>query len=208
MVASLLALLAVSAAVPTARNTLPSEVSESLQQALVVPGGRMVLLSWSQAGACRVRQASVPRSIGGSGRVAVKITGSNCTAWGWAEVEVWAQTAVVSQAIRAGEPIGASLRIVEQEIRPGRVPFLPPDSAITARYLPSDTLLSTTDVSIQPSIARDPIKIVFLSGSVAIEANGRRTTCMRGRACAVLASGKHVEGYFGESGRLIVEVPQ
>jgi hypothetical protein len=222
MVVLVLALLAGPAATSAAREVLPSEVGEALIQALVVPGGRIVTHGWSETGTCRSRQArhgdqgktsrglqiSVPRPIDGSGRVAVKVSGPNCTGWGWAEVTVWAPTAVTTRAVRAGEPVSSAVRVTEQEVRSGRPPFLPAANAVAARFLPSGAALGELDVAEHAGAAGDPVKIVFLSGSVAIEASGRRTTCVRSRACAVLPSGRHVEGYFGDGGQLIVEVPR
>jgi hypothetical protein len=48
----------------------------------------------------------------------------------------------------------------------------------------------------------------LVSGAVSIETHGRRSQCLHGRDCAVLSSGKHVEGHIDEGGRLIVEVPR
>jgi flagella basal body P-ring formation protein FlgA len=195
MVVSLLALLAVSAAEPTAREILPSEVSESLTQALVVPGGRIVVLDWSGPQRCHVRSANVARPIDGSGRVAVKVTGQGCSGWGWVRLEVWAETAVTTRAVRAGEELSSATTLAEREIHSGR-------------SLPAGMVLDMDSASGSRVAVGDPVKVVFLSGSVAIEMQGRRTTCIRARDCAVLPSGKHVEGRLDDSGRLLVEVPR
>jgi flagella basal body P-ring formation protein FlgA len=208
MVALQLALLVASSAVPTAPEVLPGEVSESLQRALVVPAGRIVPLRWTLSGQCRVASASVPRPIDGSGRVAVKVSGRGCSGWGWAEVQVWAETSVTTRVVRAGERLGSGVTVAEREIRPGHLPFIAPDDAIASHTLPLGAAIGPTDVSRTSVTVGDPIKIVFVSGSVAIETQGRRTTCFRARDCAVLASGKHVEGHIDDNGRLIVEVPR
>lgn len=205
MVATLLALLAVSIAEPTAREILPNEVSESLARALVVPGARIVPIAWSGKSDCRIRSASVPRVIAGSGRVAVKFTGARCSGWGWAEVEVWAETAVTTRLVRAGEPIEDAVAMVEREIRPGQSPFAPGAGALALRVLPAGTLLSASDVGRTAVVAGDPIKVLVAAGLIAIETRGRRISCPGGHACAVLPSGKHVQGRVDEMGRLIVE---
>ncbi len=207
MVAFLLALLAVSDAAPATREILPREVSESLTHALAVPGARIVPITWSAPANCRVRNASVSHAIEGSGRVAVKFYGRGCTGWGWVHLEVWAETAVTTRAVRAGESLASSFAMIEQEVRPGRMPFVPPDGAVAVRGLPSGTTIHATDVGKSAVVAGDPVKILVVSGVLAIEAQGRRIPCAPTRACAVLSSGKHLEGHMDDSGRLIVEVP-
>jgi hypothetical protein len=208
MVVSLLALLAASASAPAAGAILPSEVSETLTRSLTIPGGRIVPLAWSTSDNCRIRTASIPRAIQGSGRIAVKFAGTNCTGWGWVRLEVWAETAVTTRAIRAGESMATAIALVEKEMKPGHMPFIPPDGSVAARMLPAGTSVSQGDVSRSAVVAGDRVKIVVMSGILAIETQGRRVACPANRACAVLPSGKRVEGHMDDTGRLIVEVPQ
>jgi len=207
MVAILLALHAVSGLAPSAQNFLPSEVSESLTRALAIPGARIVPISWSGPANCPIRNASVPHAIDGSGRVAVKFAGRGCSGWGWVHLEIWAETAVTTRAVRAGEPLDSSFTQIEQEVRPGRMPFVPPDGAVAVRGLPSGTVIRAADVGKSAVVAGDPVKILVVTGVLAVEAHGRRVPCGQNKACAVLASGKHLEGRMDDVGRLIVEVP-
>jgi len=207
MVAFLLALLAVSDAAPAAQEILPREVSESLTHALTIPGARIVPLTWSAPVNCRIRNASVAHAIDGSGRVAVKFSGRGCTGWGWVQLEVWAETAVTTRAVRAGESLASSFAMIEQEVRPGRMPYTPSDGAVAVRGLPSGTTIHASDVSRSTVVAGDPVKILVVSGVLAVEAQGRRIPCGQSHACAVLSSGKHLEGQMDDHGRLIVEVP-
>jgi hypothetical protein len=207
MVALLLALLAVPDAAPAAQEILPSEVSESLTHALMIPGARIVPLSWSATASCRIRNASVPHGIDGSGRVAVKFSGRGCTGWGWVHLELWAETAVTTRAVRAGEAMASAYSMIEQEVGLGRMPFVPLAGAVAGRNIPSGTILRPGDVSASAVLAGDPVKIMVVSGVLVVEAQGRRVSCGGSRACAVLASGKHLEGRMDDSGRLIVEVP-
>ena len=208
MVALLLALHAVSEPASAGREFLPSAVSESLSHALAIPGARIVPLSWSAPTGCQVRNASVPRPIDGSGRVAVKFTGRNCSGWGWVRLEIWSESAVTTRTLRAGEAVESGFAMVEQEVKSGRVPFVPSAGAVAVRSLPAGTALGPKDVSMSAVVAGDPVKIVVAAGAVAIETQGRRVACARSRTCAVLATGKHVEGHMDDSGRLIVEVPR
>ena len=207
-IALLFALFAAPELAPALRDVVPSEVGASLTGALAIPGARIVPLSWSAPRHCRIRSASVPQPIEGSGRGAVKLVGEGCVGWGWVHLEVWADTAVVTRAVRAGEILAPALTVVEKEIKPGRVPFVPPRGAVAVHAMPTGTMVGPSDVSGSTVVAGDPIKIVVVAGALAVETQGRRTTCGRGRACAVLSSGKHVEGEIDESGHLIVEVPR
>jgi hypothetical protein len=201
-----LALLAVSTTAPTVRENLPSEVSESLKQALVVPGARMSVISYSGLGTCNVRQASVPHPVEGSGKVAVKYSGKGCAGWIWVRLEVWADTTVTTRLVRAGEPIASGSALVEREMRPGQLPFIPPSGAVASHSMPAGTMVGPGDVATAAIAMGEPLAVVFVSGAVAIETRGRRSPCLRDRTCATLATGKHVEGQLDASGRLIVEV--
>ncbi|HEY5285068.1 MAG TPA: hypothetical protein VIM14_19905 [Polyangia bacterium] len=207
MVALLLALFAASDPAPAGREILPSAVSESLTRALAVAGARIVPLSWSAPAGCRVRNASVAHALDGSGRVPVKISGPGCAGWGWAVVEVWAQAAVTTRAVRAGEALNASLAVIEREVKSGHMPYLPSDGAVAIRSLSAGSVVTPADVGKSTIVAGDPVKILVVSGVLAVEAQGRRIPCGQSRACAVLSSGKHLEGHMDDSGRLIVEVP-
>ncbi len=208
MVALLLVFFAASSAVPTAREILPGEVSESLQRALVVPSGRIVPVRWTAPAGCRVTSAAVPRPIDGSGRIPVRVSGRGCSGWGWVDLQVWAETSVTTRVVRTGEVLASAAIVVEHEIRPGHLPFIAPPDAIASRTLPMGSPIDATDVSRSTVALGDPIKVVFVAGAVTIETQGRRSNCLRTRDCAVLPSGKHVEGHIDEGGRLIVEVPR
>ena len=122
-------------------------------------------------------------------------------------MEVWAQAAVTTRAVRAGETLDSSFAVIEHEVKQGHVPYLPPDGAVAIRSLSAGTVVSPADVGKSTVVAGDPINILVVSGVLAVEAHGRRIPCGQSRACAVLASGKHLEGRMDDSGRLIVEVP-
>ncbi len=206
MVALLVALLAASPAYAPGGQAPPDEVNRALARALVVPEARLVVERFTAPANCRVTGASVPRPIDGSGRVGVKVSGRGCTAWAWADVQVWAATSVTTRVVRTGERLGSASRVIEREIRPGQVPFIVGADALASRTLPLGNLIQPDDVSRTGTTLGDQVKVVFISGAVAIETQGRRSGCLRGRDCAVLASGRHVEGHMDEAGRLIVEV--
>jgi flagella basal body P-ring formation protein FlgA len=122
-------------------------------------------------------------------------------------VEVWAQAAVTTRAVRAGEALNASVAVIEHEVKSGHMPYLPPDGAVAIRSLSAGAVVNPADVGKSTVVAGDPVKILVVSGVLAVEAQGRRIPCGQSRACAVLSSGRHLEGHMDDRGRLIVEVP-
>ncbi len=50
------------------------------------------------------------------------------------------------------------------------------------------------------------VKVLIVSGALAIEQTGHAIPCARGKSCALLPSGKHVEGTLVD-GRLMVPLP-
>jgi hypothetical protein len=205
-----LAFLFAAAVSPPPGNAanLPREVSEALSAALTVPGGRIVPLGWTghlPAG-CRLRQATVSGSVTGSARLPVKLYGQGCSGWGWAQFEVWAPAALTTRPVRAGEPLQPALRIEDREIRSGRVGVVPPPGALAARNLPRGVVLELSHVAGSALASGETVKVTVLTGPLAIETTGRAIACGAGKTCAVLASGRHVEGRL-EDGRLLVELP-
>jgi len=205
-----LALLLATAAAshPTGAANLPPEVSEVLSRALTVPGARIVPLGWApqMPAGCVLRQAVLGGTVTGSGRMPVKLYGQNCTGWGWVRFEVWAPAAITTRPVRAGERLQPALSVEDREIRSGHAGFVPPPNALAARALPRGTLLEPSHVAGATLASGESVKVVVMSGPLAIEVQGRAISCGVGRLCAVLPSGRHVEGHL-EEGRLLVDAP-
>jgi hypothetical protein len=129
-----------------------------------------------------------------------------CTGWLWADVRVMGPTPVARRAIRAGEPVApGAVRLEQREIRAGQAP------AVLGPDVVADRLIAAGQV-IEPSAVRaagprngEALKVVLVSGGLQIEQLGHALACGRAQ-CAVLPSGKHVEGTLVE-GRLMVTVP-
>jgi len=67
-------------------------------------------------------------------------------------------------------------------------------------------VLQPSDVAGATIASGETVKVIVMSGPLAIELQGRAISCGSGRICAVLPSGRHVEGHLDE-GRLLVDVP-
>jgi flagella basal body P-ring formation protein FlgA len=182
-------------------------VSEALSQALTIAGGRIVPTAWEvrMPSGCRIERASLSGSVTRSARLPVKLHGSACMGWGWVRFEVWAPVATTQRPVRAGEPLRRVMAIQDREIKLGRPGFVPPEGATAARDLPAGTVLGPEHVAGSALAAGETVKVLVLNGGLVVETQGRALGCGPGKTCAVLSSGRHVEGRF-QDGHLLVEL--
>jgi hypothetical protein len=191
-----------------AETTLPAPVSAAVAGALAVSGARVVATSYSASlpRACEPTSATVTRPIEGSGRYAVKLAGSGCVGWGWVRLELWAPVPVTTRQVREGEALAGAVTLVERQITTGHGPPVLAPSAVAARPLLRGQAVTAQQVRQGGSGAGEAVKVVVRAGGVEVATAGRMVGCGRGRTCAVLASGKHVEGQLAD-GILLVEAP-
>jgi hypothetical protein len=208
---ALLALLLVSVA-PAAwaehAIDLPAPVQAALDGAVAVAGARVVPVSYtpSSGRGCEAESASINRPVDGSGRFAVKLTGQGCTAWAWLKVDVWAQVPITTRLVRAGERLDDAVTFVDRQITSGRAPVALPPGSVAARPLARGQTVMPEHVKRTGGNSGETVKVLVQAGALVVETSGRIVSCGRDKTCAVLASGKHVEGRIIE-GRLLVEVP-
>ncbi len=190
-------------------------VRHAIERALAAPGARIDNAVEERGSArpldCQVTQAEVAQPIEASGRLAVKISGraargGHCELWIWARVRVVAPVAVASRALRAGDPLDGAYTTEERELRLGHAPAVIGPSSVATRALAAGQMLDASVVAEPTLRSGDVVKVVVVSGSLVIEQTGRAVPCVRGRSCAVLASGKQVEGELVD-GRLMVQSP-
>ena len=187
----------------------------ALDAAVTIPGARTDLLALEKTGAdCATdgpaTRMEAARPIDGSGRVALKLTGVKasgrpCEVWAWARVKVYADVPVARRAIRAGEELGDAVRSEEREIKPGHVPATLTPASIAERALGAGQMIEADAVRAPGPRPGESVKVAIVSGTLFIEQTARVVSCGRGRVCAVLPSGKHIEGTL-ENGRLKVEL--
>jgi flagella basal body P-ring formation protein FlgA len=185
----------------------------ALAAALALPGGRaeLVALEPSLPAGCAVASAAAPRPFAASGRVALRLegttaAGARCEGWAWARVRVLAPALVVARDVADGAPIAGAAEPQEREVLAGRPPLatLPP-GATASRALAAGTVLEPQHVRVGPRPG-EPVAVVVRVGAIEAEQPGRAVACARGRACALLPSGRRVEGVL-DGGRLVVESP-
>ncbi|MDX2010860.1 MAG: hypothetical protein SFW67_11735 [Myxococcaceae bacterium] len=133
-----------------------------------------------------------PQPIEGTGRIAVRLTGRGCSAWGWATVRVLATQAVITRDVRPGEALDGAVRLEEREWRRGTAPAPALEGAVAARALSRGTWLRDLDVRFGPPPGT-PITVRVVVNAISIEQRGTVVSCGRD-VCATLPSGKRVSG--------------
>jgi flagella basal body P-ring formation protein FlgA len=191
----------------------PAVVRQAVERALSVPGARLASVVDERAAAraadCHPASAEVLRPVDGSGRIAVKLSGhsahgKSCDAWTWVRVRVMAPVAVATRALSAGDKLEGATTVEERELRPGHVPARIGSASVVTHALGAGQIIEASLVSEPTLRPGEPIKVLVISGALMIEQTGRGAPCARGRSCAVLGSGKQVEGEL-VGGKLVVQ---
>jgi hypothetical protein len=201
--------LTLSAASPArAELSLPACVQAAMDGAVALPGARVVPVSYEapKGRPCEAISATLNRPLDGSGKFAVKLTGKGCSAWAWLKVDVWAQVPVTTRLVREGERLDDAVSFVDRQITAGRAPVTLTAESVASHSLARGQAVMPGDVKRTSGNAGETVKVLVQSGALAIETSGRIVNCGRDKTCAVLASGKHVEGRLAD-GRLLVEIP-
>lgn len=186
-------------------------VLSALQKAVSVPAARIEVSAFAPdvPKGCLVDDAAVGRGIDGSARVAVKLAGQTragaaCSGWAWAQVRVFAPVWVTTRALRDGDALSGATEQLEREIVAGRKSVQAPVGLIAARAIAPGSIVEDNATRAVGGRAGETIKVMVAVGALQIEQAGRiSSACGRGRVCAVLPSGKHVEGALVQ-GRLLV----
>ena len=160
---------------------------------------------------CAAASWEALRSVSASGSAPLRFTGqtaagARCEGFAWVRVRVTAPSAVTTRALRQGELLEGAVTVAPHEVLPGRHALAAaPAGAAAARALPAGTVLDESAVRIGPATG-EAVTVLVRVGSLSVEQPGRAVPCLRGRSCALLPSGRRVEGRF-EDGRLLVEAP-
>ena len=203
----------------SADPALTAIVSAALVAAATVPDARIEGLAIerprSACAATTPERVEISRPVEGSARLAVKLIGPArgaappCETWGWARFRLLAPVPVAARAVRAGEPLAGATRLDDREIKVGHLPadLASLERGATAeRALVAGQIVETEMVRAAGPRPGDSVKVVLVAGGLAIEKTGRAVPCARNHNCAVLPSGKHVDGAFVD-GRLLVQMP-
>lgn len=208
--------MAQALAIALALATLPAPpsaaVAEALRGALALPRARLAVESCSAVlpRGCAEVEAVALRPVVASGPAPVRVRGLSggkpCEATGWARVRVFAPGLVASRAIAEGERLSAAAVAGETEVAAGHQPLseLPP-GAVAARPIAAGSAIEAGQVRVGPRPG-EPVTVRLRVGEVLVEQVGRALPCPRGRGCALLPSGRRVEGTT-DGARVLVELP-
>jgi flagella basal body P-ring formation protein FlgA len=181
--------------------------------ALSLPGARAEIegVRTSSGAGCTAESWEALRAVEASGSAALRFSGRSadgvpCHGYAWGRVRVLAPAAVTTRDLREGEPLDGALITAEREVLPGRRTLgSAPAGAAAARRLAAGTVLDETDVRNGPAPGA-PVLVFLRAGALSVEQAGRAVACARGRSCALLPSGRRLEGRFVD-GHILVEVP-
>jgi hypothetical protein len=187
-------------------TTIPQAVAASVKTAVAVPGATVELSNYRAAPAsCIAREARVERPYFASGEVMARFTGEDskgpCNGAALVHATVRAQVWVAARAARAGEPIEAIQ--AERELRGEPLQDLP-QGARAARNIAAGAIIDSDSLQDAAGPTGSKIGIELRDGALRVATVGRVVPCGRGKSCAVLQSGKHVEGQV-QNGILLVQ---
>jgi hypothetical protein len=186
-----------------AAATIPPPVAEAVKGAAGVPGATVELSAYRPSPAsCPIESAQVERPYFGSGEVLAHFAGAHCSGAALVHVSVRAAIWIAKKAVRAGEVIEAEQ--VEKEIH-GEVLSALPNGARAAHAINAGQAISAEMLQDAAGPVGGKVSVELVDGALRIGTTGRVVPCSRGKSCAVLPSGKHVEGDF-TGGVLVVGV--
>lgn len=160
---------------------------------------------------CKATSARLDRAVAGSGSLTVSLQGIGkrgvaCEGWARATVLITAPVMVTTRVVRTGELLDAATTVEWREIGAGAHPAPAAIGGIAARTLMAGTVVDASSVRSNKPSAGSQVRVSIEMGALKVEQIGRLIPCGGDRACAVLPSGKRVEGAL-EDDRLVVMVP-
>jgi flagella basal body P-ring formation protein FlgA len=178
----------------------PPSLEQALQQAVTRSPAKVELVAWE---APRCKGQFEPAPFEASGRVAVRVRGKGCEAWGWAQVRVLVPIVTLTRDVKAEEPLAEAIVTEEREARAGVLEQLPV-GAVATRSLRRGATVSPGDVRVGPRPGTQ-VTVRVLVGALSLEQRGTATSCggLTTSSCATLPSGKRVAGVFNDGVLLV-----
>lgn len=173
----------------------------ALQRAVTRSPAKVELVAWDAPRKCR--GTFEPAPFEASGRVAVRVRGKSCEAWGWAQVRVLVPLATLTRDVKADEPLADAIVFEERE---GRGVDALPAGAVATRALKRGARLSPADLRTGPRPGT-PLTVRVVLGALSLEERGTAIACAGAGACAALPSGKRVAGVFQDGVLLVGGAP-
>ncbi len=183
------------------------------RRALAVPGGEVEVLA-VEGGlppGCAHGRIEFPQPVATSGRAAAHLMGrageaARCEAWAWVRLRVTGPALVTTRAVPRDGALAGAVEARPRELLPGRaVVATLPEGAVADHAIPPGTPVDPAAVRIGPRPG-SPVTVLLRTGALTVEQSGRAVACRRDRACALLPSGRRVEGSWHD-GRITLEAP-
>lgn len=206
-------LVAASAGVAFAGNPMQGLIEQGVQSAVTLPEATagVQVSSVRLPSGCKVDEARLDRAVTASGNVTVKLRGKNrhgqaCEGWARVDVTLTAPVMVTTRVVRSGEPLDAATTVEFRQIGWGAQPATPAAGVVAARTLLGGQVVDVSSVRQNRASPGQQVRVSVRLGSLQVEQMGRLVSCGAEQTCAVLPSGKRVEGQM-EDDRLVVMVP-
>ncbi|MDX2022245.1 MAG: hypothetical protein SF187_18560 [Deltaproteobacteria bacterium] len=206
-------LVVASAGVAVAGNPMQSLIEQGVQAAVTLPEATAAVQvsSVRLPSGCKVVQAHLDRAVTASGNITVKLRGERhggqpCEGWARVDIKLTAPVMVTTRVVRGGEPLDSATRVEFREIGWGAQPATPAAGIVAARTLLGGQIVDVSSVRANRATAGQQVRVSVRLGSLQVEQIGRLVSCGAEQTCAVLPSGKRVEGQM-EDDRLVVMVP-
>jgi len=188
-------------------------LEDAVQAAVTIDEARarVKVVSLRMPHGCKAESARIERPVSASGSLTVKLQGSTkrgepCEGWVRASVSLTAPVMVTTRVVRTGESLDSATTVQWQEIRAGAQPAAPVAGGIAARTMMSGQVVDASSVRSNKPSAGSQVRVSIRMGALSVEQIGRLVECGNTHFCAVLPSGKRVEGAL-ENDRLVVMVP-
>lgn len=195
----------------TALAEAPPFVADAV--ARTSPGARATVTEYRPTlpPGCEATSAVALASPDLAGRLMLRLSGTSggglvCDGFATARAQLVGPVYVVTKPVARGAPLADAVTLEDRPVHglPSRVNNLT-TGATAAQPLPPGTVLEARHVATQGPKAGDKVTVVLKSGAITLVQEARLAPCIPGRSCAVLPTGRRVEGQLVE-GRLVVEV--
>lgn len=192
----------------------PPAVPRAIEAALGRDGARAVVRDYrpSLPDGCRVTGAAVKGALEGSGAVTVTLegrdaTGARCEGWALVRARLHAKVLVATRTLAAGDALEGAVAAEERELPAGVAPLdAVAPGAVAAWPIPAGAILTAARVRAAGPRPGASVPVVVSRGGFTVETAGTLVACSGGRSCALLPSGKRLEGTVRD-GKFHVEAP-
>lgn len=171
----------------------PVGLERALQHAALRADAAVQLIQWTPPpNACR--GIFEPAPVEHSGKVAVRVRGTGCESWGWAQVQVRVPAAVLIKEVKRDDSLDGAWTIAMVESRGETLKSIP-NEATAVRALNRGAAVEPNHIRVGPKLGAS-ITVRVVTGALSLEQRGTISACAPPSVCATLPSGKKVSGVW------------